>query len=298
MPEPAVHVVAVHYRSDGMLLDLLDDLAAQTGPELTIHVVESGDDGTVARARRRHPGIVVHDPGRNVGYAGGNNLALAAIAADPTAADAPVLVVNPDVRVPDPGFVATLVAALRSAPKVAAVAPLIRDDAGRIEYVGSVVDRRRARAVHVETHVTAWPDPAPTRSLAWLDGACLLLDPAALRDVGGFDERYFLIVEEVDWCLRARDLGWTLLLARDAAVAHQRSSSFGGSTKSAYYAARNEYLLFRTHGEGAWRWPWVRRWARTMVGRRHLRSGQTRSAALGIAHALRGRWGPAPEDAP
>jgi N-acetylglucosaminyl-diphospho-decaprenol L-rhamnosyltransferase len=287
-----VAVAIVHYRSGGMLLDLLDDLHRQHDVHLTIHVVESGDDGTVAEARRRHPDLRIHEPGRNAGYAAGNNVAFAA------ADGMPVLVINPDVRVADPGFVRTLVEALRSAPRVAAVAPLIRDDDGRIEYVGSLVDRRRARAVHVDTHVADWPGGHPTRSLTWLDGACLLLDATALREVGGFDERYFLIVEEVDWCLRARDRGWSLLLARDAAVTHRRSSSFGGSTKSAYYAARNEYLLFRTHGQGLWRWHWARRWARTMIGRRHLRSGQSRSAALGVVHALRGRWGPAPEDAP
>ena len=289
--QPRVVAALVHYRSGGMLLDVLADLHRQEGIDLEVHVVESGDDGTVARALAAHPGLTVHDRGRNLGYAGGNNVAFAATA------DAPVLVVNPDVRLADPATVRRLYDALLADPRAAAAAPVIRLDDGTIEYTGSAVDLDRAVAVHVPTHVRDWPSAAPVLDLPWLDGACLLLRREALDQMGGFDERYFLIVEEVDWCLRARAAGWHLLLVRDAEVGHRRSSSFGGSTKSAYYAARNTYLLFREHAPTTrWRRHWLARAARTAVRRDHLRSGASRQVARGVWHALRGRWGPAPED--
>jgi N-acetylglucosaminyl-diphospho-decaprenol L-rhamnosyltransferase len=288
-----VNVVIVHYRSAGMLLDLLADLQLQQGCLLEVHVVESGEDGTVVEATSRYPDLVVHDPGHNVGYAGGNNIGFAALSND-----APVLVVNPDARMDDPRTVATLLEALRSRPRVGAVAPLIVDENGRLEYVSSLVDRKRAIAVHVDTHVPSWPDDSLTRDLEWLDGACLLISREALVAVGGFDERFFLIVEEVDWCLRARDQGWLLVLVSEARIGHQRSSSFAGSTKGAYYSARNEYLLFRRHGHGPWRWYWGKRWLRAAVGRSGRRAGRSRSSLLGMWHAAIGRWGPAPEDRP
>jgi GT2 family glycosyltransferase len=275
-----------------MLLDLLADLHAQEGVELDIHVVESGDDGTVTIAQSRFPALTVHLPGRNAGYAAGNNIAFAK-----TSGQSPVLVVNPDVRIRDPAMVRQLFCALENEPAAAAAAPIIRNDAGEIEYVGSQVDFRRARVVHSPTHVSEWPSDAPSLDLEWLDGACLLLRRQALEAVGGFDERFFLIVEEVDWCLRARDQGWKLLLVRDCEVAHQRSSSFAGSTKSAYYSARNTYLLFHKHAEGgAWRWQWLARMARLALRRDHLRTGQSWAVVHGAWHALIGRWGPAPAD--
>lgn len=287
-----VVVAIVHYRSRGMLIDLLDDLHAQVGVRLDVRVVESGDDGTVGRAVARHPGVSVCDPGRNAGYAAGNNLVFAE-----TGGPSPVLIINPDVRIPDSRTVRRMVDALEADASVAAVAPLIRTGDGLIEYVGSEVDLHRAIAIHAPTHVGDWPGSAPALDLIWLDGACLLLRRAALDAIGGFDERFFLIVEEVEWCLRARAQGWRLLLLRDCEVEHARSSSFEGSTKSAYYATRNTYLLFREHSSG-WRWRayWFSRAARTAARRDHLRSGRSREVALGAWHALRGQWGPAPTD--
>lgn len=276
-----------------MLVDLLEDLHHQAGCELEIHIVESGDDGTVARAQRLFPGVAVHRPGRNVGYAAGNNIGFEAVASN----GAPTLVVNPDVRIPDPRTVARLLRVLTREAGVGAVAPLIVTEEGALEYVSSLVDSMRAIAVHTGTHVPEWPYQADSRSLVWLDGACLLVNQAALDSIGGFDSRYFLIAEEVDWCLRAKARGWRLLLVRDARVHHQRSSSFAGSTKSAYYASRNEYLLFRTHGTGAWRLHWALRWIRRTAGPGVVARERV-SMLRGMADALRGRWGAAPEDKP
>ena len=68
-------IVVVHYRSGGMLLDLLGDLAAQRHASLTVHVVECGDDGTVSTALDAYR-FETTVPGENVGYCGGNDLVL------------------------------------------------------------------------------------------------------------------------------------------------------------------------------------------------------------------------------
>lgn len=287
-------VAIVHYRSGGMLLDLLRDLHAQEGVHLDLHVVESGDDGTVALAKREFPSITLHDPGRNVGYAGGNNIVFAA-----TGGATPVLVVNPDVRIASPTVVGRLRAALLSDDGVAAVAPVIRTQQGRIEYLDSKVDLRRGLAEHTVTHVSHWAGDEGWLDLEWLDGACLMFRPQALAQVGGFDERYFLFVEEVDWCLRAAARGWRLRLVRECEVTHQRSSSFGTSPKGAYYFFRNQYLLCLKHApSSAWRLYWGLRVGRFILRGTQARPGQAAAAGHGAWHAMRGRWGPAPVDRP
>lgn len=275
-----------------MLLDLLGDLDAQEGVDLDIHVVESGDDGTLALAQRAFPGITVHDPGRNAGYAGGNNIIFGK-----TKSGAPVLVVNPDVRIRSVTTVACLRTMLVSDDTAAVVAPVIRTASGHIEYLSSEIDLRRGVAEHTETHVARWAGDGPRLDLAWLDGACLMFRADALQQVGGFDERYFLFVEEVDWCLRARAHGWRLLLIRDCEVTHQRSSSFGGSTKGAYYSFRNHYLLCLKHAPSpSWRLYWGLRVGRFVLRSDNWRSGRSWAAARGAWHAATGRWGPAPVD--
>jgi hypothetical protein len=56
-------------------------------------------------------------------------------------------------------------------------------------------------------------------------GCCLLLNAAALRDVGLFDDAYFAYHEDVDWCLRARKAGWELFYEPYSRVYHVGSAS-------------------------------------------------------------------------
>ena len=59
-------------------------------------------------------------------------------------------------------------------------------------------------------------------------GACLLLRRAALAEVGGFDERFFLFSEEVDWCRRAADRGWSVVFTPRRECVHVGGASHGG----------------------------------------------------------------------
>ena len=189
-----------------MLLDLLGDLALQRNISLNVHVVECGDDGTLSAAADQFS-LKTALPGENIGYCGGNNLVLQTL----LNSDAPICIVNPDVRVPDPLTLQQLCNALQRNPRLGAVAPSIRTADGRIEYTGSTLDLAHASAVHTGTHVPSWPsDAAALVDMAWIDGACWMLRPQALREVGLFDERFFLFSEDVDWCLRAGRMGWKL----------------------------------------------------------------------------------------
>jgi GT2 family glycosyltransferase len=119
-----------------------------------------------------------------------------------------------------------------------------------------------------------------------------MLRPAALRDVGLFDERFFLFSEDVDWCVRAGERGWKVGVLRDAEVRHQRSSSFGDSSKGAYYAWRNTYLLCKKYqGFGTWIFSWLRRLLSFVRTPRNRRSGQSLAAVRGARDALIGRTG-------
>jgi GT2 family glycosyltransferase len=291
--QPATHVVVVHYRSGGMLGDLVRDLAGQRSIDVITHVVECGDDGSVVKAHATHEFEVV-SKGENLGYCGGNNLMLLEM----LHSEWPICLINPDVRLPDPLALRRLHDALRNDPTLAAVAPSIIVDDGKIEYTGSRIDLDNAVAEHTGTYVESWPSGAPALAeMTWIDGACWMLRPAALRDVGVFDERFFLFSEDVDWCVRAGQLGWKVGVLRDVEVGHQRSSSFGDSSKGAYYAWRNTYLLCKKYeGRGTWVFSWLRRLLSFVCTRRNVRSGQSMAALRGARDAIMGRTGRMPGD--
>ncbi len=288
---PDVDVVVVNWNSGEDLSALLADLGRQKGVELAVTVIDNGStDGSLERAA---PECAVRT-GANLGYAGGNNAGFRTLGLQ-----RPVLVLNPDVRLPDPSVVASLTRLLDQEPRLAALVPTIRSNGGTVEYRDSVVDPDRAVATHRETHVAGWPEATPSvKELAWVDGAAVLFRPAALERVGLFDERFFLFYEEVDWCLRATRAGWTVGIAPEVSIAHARSSSFGGTTKGAYYYWRNLYLLCDVHARRRlpWRLRWGLRLARFCLQRGHLRDGHSAQALRGARDALRGRYGPGPED--
>ncbi len=82
-----------------------------------------------------------------------------------------------------------------------------------------------------------------------VNGCCMMVRAEVLARVGLIDERFFLIHEESDFCLRARQAGFKCGVMAEALVWHKGSSSFKRSGKrwQRYYDARNLYLLLSKH---------------------------------------------------
>jgi hypothetical protein len=68
------------------------------------------------------------------------------------------------------------------------------------------------------------------RRVDWTSAGAVLLRPAAVRDVGGFDPRYFLYAEDVDLGRRLAERGWQTWLLPDALASHAVAASQGGVT--------------------------------------------------------------------
>ncbi|HXM77395.1 MAG TPA: glycosyltransferase, partial [Thermoanaerobaculia bacterium] len=68
-------------------------------------------------------------------------------------------------------------------------------------------------------------DHESVREAEFLGGACLLVRREAVDSIGGFDEDFFLMSEEVDWCYRFRQAGWKVLFYPGSEVFHVLTSS-------------------------------------------------------------------------
>ena len=81
-----------------------------------------------------------------------------------------------------------------------------------------------------------------------LVGCALLFRVSALRDIGLFDESLFLMHEETDWCIRAKEMGYGLLVVPAARVQHKVSATLGSlSAQYLYYVSRNWLLIAKKH---------------------------------------------------
>jgi GT2 family glycosyltransferase len=133
---------------------------------------------------------------------------------------------------PEPGTLRRLVEAGEAHGRAAAICPgLLRPDGsaetgvhpfpslslGLLEASGA---RHWLPAAAREHLLLELPSAPEGRRVDWAVGAALLMRRAALEDVGGFDERYFMYVEDLDWCWRARRAGWEVRFEPAAVVRH------------------------------------------------------------------------------
>lgn len=227
------------------------------GCELRVLVRDNAsDDGTVETLERVVPEAVVEAGTENLGFAAGMNRLIAR-------SDAPwFFALNSDAW-PEDGAIARLVAVAEANPRTAAVAPrLIRPD-GTLEHsthpfpslrVARVMLPRRLRIDAAQADELflegAWMHDRP-RVVDWAVGAALLITRKALADVGGFDERFFMFAEDLEWCWRARERGWEIRFEPAAVVRHVGNASgrrrYGDRRARAYLL--NTYRFYReAHG--------------------------------------------------
>ncbi|GAA2982310.1 glycosyltransferase involved in cell wall biosynthesis/GT2 family glycosyltransferase [Microbacterium terrae] len=234
------HVVAVAYGDP----ELLDGALETLGPGFAVTIVDNSSSGeTRAMAERR--GAHYLDPGRNLGFGAGVNVALDSLRERGLDSD-DVLLLNPDARISGDA-VSSMHRVLHARRSVAAVGATQTDPA-----TGAAVRE-------------AWPFPSPLR--AWIDalglgrfdrrkdfaiGSMLLLRSEAIAAIGRFDERFFLYAEEVDWQKRAVDAGWTIAIARVDATHIGAGTGGDGTRREALFFASNEEYQRKHFGAAGW----------------------------------------------
>lgn len=152
-------------------------------------------------------------------------------------------VLNPDVRFPAPAF-GPLIEAARGVRDLGAMAPIVRSPSGGLEdnarslpTPGFILLKALKRA------------PEPTR-VDWLAGMFLLIPATSFIAVNGFDERYFLYYEDVDFCCRLRIAGYRIVLHRDLYIVHEARRE---SHKSIVFFSRHLLSLTRFFSSNAYR---------------------------------------------
>jgi GT2 family glycosyltransferase len=220
-----------------LLEDCLAALDRQTLPAAPLVVVDNGSaDDTADWVRGRSPGAIVLRNAGNRGFAAAVNQGIAA------SRSSWVALLNDDA-VPEPDWLASLVAVGESDPRIGAVASrmMLRDAPEVISSAGIRVDPS-GLAWDLWVGDSVWPS-APVAVFGASGGACLLRR-AMIDDVGPFPESFFVYSEDTDLAWRARLRGWRAVLAPDAVVRHALSATAGeGSRFKRYQLAHNRWRL-------------------------------------------------------
>ncbi|NOZ28728.1 MAG: glycosyltransferase family 2 protein [Chloroflexi bacterium] len=246
---PPVCVVILNWNNAAYTLRCLRSVTEAQYPDLTIIVVDNGStDSSVAAIRERYPQVHLLALERNLGYAGGNNAGIQhALGLSPRY----IFLLNNDVTIA-PDALRHLVTAAEQHPEAAFLGPKIYhlDHPDRIQSAGATLDllwRSHQRGLDE-------PDEGQFDKLEEVDyviGAAVLIRAAALSQVGLLDDRFFLYREDVDWCLRARRLGYKILYVPQARVWHRSHHVRADELpRTTYYMTRNSLMLIAKHRGG------------------------------------------------
>jgi GT2 family glycosyltransferase len=251
---PDLSVIVLSYNTRELTLACLRSLAA-AGPGLAIEVLvidNASTDDTVAAVRAEFPSARVISNERNLGFAAGNNVGLAA------AGGAYLLLLNSDTEVA-PGSLRVLVDFMKNHPEAGACGPQLLNPDGTLQpsgrnlpsvwsvFVGMTklyrLERRNFYSVRGR-------DYGKVARVDELSGAALLVRREAYERTGGFDPRFFAYYEDIDWCKRLGDAGCALYYVPQAQVYHLWGGTSRNVSPLAYRATQHglAYYFAKHHG--------------------------------------------------
>ena len=229
-----VSAVIVNYNAGMLLTACVQEVMAQTG--LTIVVDNASTDTSLTELERNFPEknrLKIIRLSRNQGFAAGCNIGL-------EAATTPfILFINPDCRL-NPSAVTRLYQVIEEDKQSGMTGGRLLNPDGS-EQGGS----RRAvptpwralvratglyrlacffPALFFDFHLHRQPLPSSPIEVEAISGALMLVRRAAIKEVGQWDEGYFLHCEDLDWCMRFRQKGWKILFVPDVEILHYQGT--------------------------------------------------------------------------
>lgn len=199
---------------------------------------------------------------RNLGYAGGVNLALG------EATGGYVYIINPDCLLTD-GNAREILEEMDKCPDWAMTGPKVVNEQGEVQpssrcfprpwtflLVRSVFSRLPGAGREKDRYLMRDYDRKTPRAVDWVSGGAVIVKMAALSQIGGMDERYFMYMEDVDWCRATWESGFKVVYYPSSRVIH---AGMHQSIKGGLKALMNPHLqwhissLFKYFRKYKWR---------------------------------------------
>jgi GT2 family glycosyltransferase len=259
----AVSAVVCNYQGEAYLVRCLDAIAALEGDALdeVIVIDNASTDGGEALVRDKYPHVRWIQMGYNSGPAAARNRGMR------EAKNRWVLAVDNDAAL-EPDGLRKLMAAAETRPDAIILQPRsvfaaqpdhVHYDGGSLHYAGLIVLRNWYRPLSEAVAADNAIDPdAHVRDVDCAVSVCLLMDAEHVLEIGGYDEAYFILFEDLDLSYRLRSAGQAILSVEDAIVHHDagtagisfREGNHYPGPRVLYHSRNRWRFLLKNHG--AW----------------------------------------------
>ncbi len=246
--QPLISIITVNYNGLELTSELLNSIRRTTYTNLEIFVVDNASrENPQSFLAQHYPEVKCIRSEQNLGFAGGNNLAVQQAKGDF------LFFINNDTEITE-GCLKRLVATFDNQPKAGLVSPLIcyfneskTAKSDLIQYAGMTqvhpLTARNATIGEKNVNIGQFSQPQKT---AYGHGAAMMIRREVIEKVGVMFEDFFLYYEELDWCERIRRAGFEIWIEPRAKIYHKESASVGAfSTLKTYYLNRNRIYFMR-----------------------------------------------------
>jgi len=248
METPLVTIITVNFDHPEITCVLLESLRHISYSNIEIIVVDNAspnDDPAIIN--QTFPEIKFIQSKTNLGFAGGNNLAIR------EAKGKYCLFINNDTEV-ETGFLEPMVDKLENNPHIGAVSPKLKFyfQPDTIQFAGQAPMNPYTIRSYGYAYGAKDTGQFDKDSLTYfVHGAAMMIPMDVIRKVGMMADVYFLYYEELDWGARIRAAGYELWYVHNSTVMHKESISTGRLTPfKTYYMNRARILYLRRNVSG------------------------------------------------
>jgi len=247
--QPAVSIIVLNYNGRQDTMACLRSLEHLTYSRTSIILVDNASsDGTAEAVRLTYPNVKVMETGANLGFTGGNNVAIK-YALD-NGADYILLLNNDTIVAPD--FLNVMVEVMEQDPTIGVTGPMIyyHNNPETIWTAGGTIDWKHGTTSMIglnQMDVSQF-GLGPT-TVDFVSGCALLARRQVWEKIGVLDDKFFMYYEETEWCVRATRAGYKIVYVPKAQMWHKIGLDARATTPRVYYYMTRNRLLFarKTH---------------------------------------------------
>ncbi len=250
-------IIIVNYNTERLLKGCLESVyAGVNGMPVDVWVVDNNShDGSVPMVKALFPTVKVMENASNVGFSRANNMVISRSRSEY------ILLLNPDTLVIGDA-IERVVKFMKEHPEVGIAGCKVLNRDGTLQlacrrsiptptvafYRMTGLSRLFPKNRVMAKYNMTYEDPGEAHEVDAVSGAFLMIRRRVIEQIGPLDERFFMYGEELDWCLRAKRAGWSVMYYPEARITHYKGESTKhNSRKAALEFYRAMYLFHRKH---------------------------------------------------
>ncbi|MBF8280891.1 MAG: putative glycosyltransferase [Candidatus Magasanikbacteria bacterium] len=260
-----VSIIIVNYKMKDLIVPCLESLKADvSGSSLQVHVVvvdNASNDDSCPTILSQFPDYTCLINTRNLGYGGAVNIGIRSHEAKY------YFVLNPDTKFVEPRTIERLYAFMEAHPKIGMIGPKLLNVDGTLQFScnrfpplmipllrrTSLGEKKMFRR-KVDRFLMRDFDHEKTQPVDWVIGSAMFVRASALKDVGFFDDRFFMYFEDTDWCRRFWEAHWPIYYVHDIVIMHHHGR--GSARVPGVFRALFMNKLARLHVQSAMKYFW------------------------------------------